>query len=66
MKQTMRTIITTAIITASATTGALIAAGPYDDGPWPICQHEDGNTDGNECVWYNDGRAYYVTSEAYR
>ena len=66
MNKTLRTVIVTALLTAGATTGALILAGPYDSGPWPICQFEDGNPDGLECAWINDGRVWYVDSAEYR
>ena len=67
MTKTLRTMIATATATAALTTGALIIAGPYDSGPWPLCAHEDGNPDGNECIWVgNDGRAWYNDGAEYR
>lgn len=34
----------------------------------PVCQYEDGNTDGKPCNWTDPdtGRAYYVDSSNYR
>lgn len=39
---------------------------PFDS--LPICQNEDGNTDGKPCVWVHKrtGIAYYVDSSNYR
>ena len=61
----MRYHLVTAVIAALAAVGAMLLAGPVDEGPWPICQYEDGNPDGNECVWINEGSAYYVSSANY-
>lgn len=34
----------------------------------PQCAEEDGNVDGQSCVWFDPdtGKGYYVTSDAYR
>ena len=49
-----------------AAVGAMLLADPFDHGPWPLCQYEDGNTDGYECAWVNEGKVWYVDSENYR
>jgi hypothetical protein len=58
--------VVTFLIGAIAAIGGMMVAGPFDEGPWPMCQYEDGNVDGNECIWYNDGQAWYVDSSEYR
>jgi hypothetical protein len=66
MNKTLRTVIVSALVSAAATTGALILVGPYDSGPWPLCAYEDGNPGGDECIWINDGRAWYNDGAEYR
>lgn len=36
--------------------------------PLPVCQYEDGNTDGKPCNWTDPdtGTVYYIGSENYR
>jgi hypothetical protein len=58
--------LVTFIIGAIAATGALLLAGPFDDGPWPVCQYEDGNIDGNECMWVNEKKVWYNDGSHYR
>ena len=59
--------IVTFLIGAVAAVGALLLAGPFDDGPWPVCQYEDGNPDGNECMWINKkGFVYYNDGSNYQ
>jgi hypothetical protein len=30
------------------------------------CKYEDGNTDGKECWWSNDGKVWYIDGSEYR
>ena len=46
--------------------GGILVAGPFDEGPWPVCQYEDGNPDGFECMWVNDGSVWYNDGSNYR
>lgn len=54
------------IVVAMWATAAGLAGVAADAAPPPNCQYEDGNPDGNPCVWTNDGQSFYVTSENYR
>lgn len=62
----VRTHIATGLIGALAAVGAMLLASPADEGPWPVCQFEDGNPNGGECAWVNDGKVWYVDSSNYR
>ena len=58
--------VVTFLIGAIAAIGGMLLAGPFDDGPWPLCQYEDGNTNGEECAWVNNNNVWYVDSANYR
>lgn len=48
---------------------ALIALAPHSHAePLPACQYEDGNTNGQACMWTDpdSGTEYYVDSSNYR
>lgn len=62
----MKYHIVTFIIGAFAAIGAMLIAGPFDSGPWYTCQHEDGNIDGLECMWVNEGKVWYNDGSEYR
>ena len=62
----MKYHVVTFLIGAIAAIGGMLLAGPFDDGPWPLCQYEDGNTNGEECAWVNNNNVWYVDSANYR
>lgn len=45
-----------------------IALTPTPSHALPACEHEDGNTDGAPCLWFDPdtGTAFYVGFEDYR
>ena len=55
----------TAVIAALAAFAAMSIADP---GELASCQFEDGNPDGNPCLWvdHDTGRSYVSLSEGYR
>lgn len=60
--------VATAVVAALAALGGMALAEPYDTGPWPACQYEDGNPDGTECAWADPdtGAVFWVDSSNYR
>ncbi|WP_165614651.1 hypothetical protein [Mycobacteroides chelonae] len=55
----------TLIAAAALALGVPLPAAPA---ALPVCQFEDGNPDGEPCMWtdLDTGRAFYVGSENYR
>ena len=61
--------MTRAIAAAAIVAAALGIAAPVASAqPLPACQYEDGNVDGQPCLWVDPdtGYGYYVDSANYR
>lgn len=64
----MRALTVALILAAPIVVVGLFFGDQAHAAPLPQCQYEDGNEDGQPCMWTDPdtGRQFYVDSEGYR